>query len=117
MDTVSSSKSYLGVELREHNGRVTIKAVVENGPAWHAGLNVGDEIVAMDGFRVESSKLAYFKMRKPGDMVEVTINRKGILRDLVVTVGFWPDEISALRKMDALSEGQQSLLEAWLRRP
>jgi len=115
MDTSSSSESYLGARLRDHNGKITIGRIVEASPAWQAGLNVGDEIIAIDGFRVTNIAIDYYKQRKPGDIVEMTISRNGILRDLLVTVAFRPDDISGLELIENASEEQMALRDAWLR--
>lgn len=117
LDTTRSTDSYLGARLRNQNGRVIVSRITEDGPAWQAGLNVNDEIVAIDGFRVRDSKLSYFKMRKPGDIVEMTVSRNGVLRDLLVTVAFEPEKLSGITEPEQMSGYQQLILDRWLGSP
>ncbi|HVY91296.1 MAG TPA: hypothetical protein VHA14_01050, partial [Bryobacteraceae bacterium] len=51
-----SKKAWLGVETRTDNGRLLISRVPRGTPAWEAGLNVDDEILAIDDFRVRADQ-------------------------------------------------------------
>ena len=51
-----------------------IKFVENQGPAQLAGLDVGDELLAIEGFRVNADKLSdRLKDYQPGDILEVTV--------------------------------------------
>lgn len=114
LDSTTEKSSYLGANLRDRNGRIIISSVVENSPAWEAGLNVHDELVAIDGFRVKSPKPDYFREKTPGDRIICTVSRNGILKDLHLTVGFKPAEITELRQIDEPSDSQKLVFEKWL---
>ena len=63
---------WTGVSLSSSDGVVTVSAVTRGSPAFKAGLNVGDEIVALDGYRITSSDLSSkTKLYKPGDVKKV----------------------------------------------
>ena len=56
------------------NNKQIIKFVENQGPAQLAGLDAGDELLAIDGFRVNADKLSYrLKDYQPGDILEVTV--------------------------------------------
>ena len=62
--------------------------VASGGPAEKAGIQQGDIIIAIDGQDMtESSHLMVaIRDKKPGDTVQVTIDRNGSTQDIAVTV-------------------------------
>jgi hypothetical protein len=91
---------YLGVrltdltpELRTHFGvgednGVMISKVIEDTPAWQAGLEVGDIITAVDGQEVTSggSLAQTIRSREEGDQVSLEIWRDGRLESITATL-------------------------------
>lgn len=63
--------------------------VVNDGPAWSAGLRVGDEIVSVSGVSVGSydSLVSAITTHKPGDTVSVVYRRDGEQRTASVVMG------------------------------
>jgi len=70
---------YMGVVLMMDKGKVTVARVKKDSPADKAGLKEGDVILKFDGKKLES--VAHFMRllshKKPGDTVELEIERKG----------------------------------------
>ena len=52
-----TNRAYLGANTRNDNGRLVITQVRRGTPAYEAGLNVDDEIIAIDDFRVRADQL------------------------------------------------------------
>ena len=78
----------IGADLIEGDGKLTIRAVPANTPAYEQGLNSGDQIVAVDGYRASQAFLqTYIGERKAGDKVRLTIFRFDKLRDVTFTLG------------------------------
>lgn len=80
-------------ELRAHEGvpesaGVLVSKVIEESPAWRAGVRVGDVITAVDGEAVESPRdLAHaIRGREAGDAVTLELWRDGTLQNLAATV-------------------------------
>ncbi|NEQ37757.1 MAG: M61 family metallopeptidase [Okeania sp. SIO3I5] len=64
----------MGMNVVSENGKEIIKFVANQGPAQLAGLDAGDELVAIDGFRVNADKLSdRLKDYQPGDVLEATV--------------------------------------------
>jgi len=81
-------KAYIGADLIEDNGRLTVRTVRSDTPAYEQGLNSGDQIVAVDGYRASMARLQqYVGERKPGDKVRLTVFRTDRLRDIEFTLG------------------------------
>src|SRR5687768_1548900 len=82
------SRAYIGADLAEEGGRLTIRTIPADTPAYEQGLNTGDQIVAIDGYRASQSFLqTYLGEKKPNDNVRLTIFRFDKLRDVNFTLG------------------------------
>ena len=86
---------YLGVSVGDapngQNGAV-VQDVASGSPAAKAGLQVGDQVTAIDGQAVQSSAdmVAAIRDHKPGDKVTVTVNRNGSQATISATLGERP---------------------------
>ena len=80
--------AYLGADLVEDNGRLNVRDVPANTPAYDQGINAGDQIVAIDGYRTTLAFLtSYLADKKPGDKVRLTVFRFDKMRDIDITLG------------------------------
>lgn len=79
---------YLGANLAESDGRLTVRSLPEDSPAYQWGLNTGDQIVAVDGHRAGQNFMqSYLNEKKPGDKIKLTVFRFDELRDIQVELG------------------------------
>jgi len=83
-----ASAVWLGATIG--NNKVT--GVFDDSPACAAGLSPGDEIIAIDGFRVtgEAELRGLAGAQKPGDQVELAVFRRGRLLRLPLRLGAAP---------------------------
>jgi len=83
-----ASAVWLGATIG--NNKVT--GVLDDSPACAAGLSSGDEIIAIDGFRVtsEAELRGLAGAQKPGDEVELAVFRRGRLLRLPLCLGAAP---------------------------
>jgi predicted metalloprotease with PDZ domain len=87
-DEPNKGKAYIGADLAEDSGRLNVRAVRSDTPAYEQGLNTGDQIVEIDGYRASLQRVQqYVGERKPGDHVRLTIFRTDRLRDIDFTLG------------------------------
>lgn len=81
-------QAFLGGNLAESDGKLTVRDVPADTPAYQFGLNNNDQIVAIDGNRASQNFLqSYLREKKPGDKVKLTIFRFDELREIEVTLG------------------------------
>ncbi|MCC6742616.1 MAG: M61 family metallopeptidase [Acidobacteria bacterium] len=98
--------AYLGARLSESDGRTLVSSIAEDSPAWAAGLSVGDDVLALDGYRVTASSMDNrLSDRAPGDEVRLTIFRRDRLIELRVKLGERPPENYRIEKIGAASDG------------
>lgn len=104
-----------GMGLRAEGGRVVVQHVLADTPAQRAGLNAGDELLALDGLRVSLESLAArLAERRPGERVELAVFRRDELLRLDLEVGEPPQRLVVRRRPGAGAE-QAALLDDWLR--
>jgi len=81
-------KAYIGADLVEAGERINVKNVRADTPAYEQGLNAGDQVVAIDGYRATLARMQqYVSERKPGDRVRLTVFRTDRLRDIDFVLG------------------------------
>ncbi|WP_427158100.1 M61 family metallopeptidase [Aliinostoc sp. HNIBRCY26] len=78
---------YLGMKLNTENGREMIKFVETASPAQLAGIDAGDELLAIAGIKVTAHQLSdRLKDYQANDIIEVTIFHQDELRTVPVTL-------------------------------
>ena len=104
---------WLGVSTGDTDGKITVSSVKPNSPASDVGLNIKDEIIAINGFRVRSvdSSLAQYEV---GDEIEVLIARRGELMTMKMTIAKRERESWALKLIAKPTEKQQEQIDLWL---
>ncbi len=82
-------RGFLGAELVEKDGTVTVRSVLPDGPAAAAGLKKGDTVAAIDGKQIASITATeqHLRRRGPGGKVDVTVRRDGREVSYPVTLG------------------------------
>jgi predicted metalloprotease with PDZ domain len=105
----------LGVRTRSEGGRCVLASVLRDSAAERAGLSPGDEIVAIDGRRVDEGSLRRrLEARKPGESVELVFARREWLQTTkVVLAEPSPDGYEIIPASNA-SEAARQLGAAWL---
>jgi len=105
----------LGLRLRTSDGKAIVAAVLRNRPAHAAGIDVGDEIVAIGDRRIEGGKLDPALVgRTPGTKVDVEVAREGIVRKMSVTLDAPPSDRVKISLAEGATPTQRALLQGWL---
>ncbi|WP_343031285.1 M61 family metallopeptidase, partial [Xanthovirga aplysinae] len=106
----------LGVYTKNDDGRLVIRSVVRGTSAYEGGLNANDEIIAIDGYRVDKSEMErIIGMKKPGESVKITITRDGILQDLDVKLKNSNRNKYSINPVENPTEKQQMVYNRWLK--
>ncbi|MEZ5426735.1 MAG: PDZ domain-containing protein [Pyrinomonadaceae bacterium] len=108
-------KAFLGGNFSESDGRLTVRFLPADTPAYIAGLNTGDEIIAIDGYRASNQFLnGYLREKKPGDKIKMTIFRFDELREIEVELGGRPDANYRIVAVENPSDDQKRLYQEYL---
>ncbi len=107
---------WLGVETEVQKGRLTVTEVKRATPAYQAGINVGDEILAIGDYRVPPESWAErLKAYRPGERAALLVARRERLTRLPVTFGEKPARRWKLEPDPKATAEQKAHLAAWLR--
>jgi predicted metalloprotease with PDZ domain len=108
-------RAALGIRARIEGGKAIVATVARGRAAQLAGIDAGDEIVAVGGRRVEAGSLeGALASRVPLEEVEVTVGRDGRVFTLTVLLEeARPEKIRIRTKADA-PDSERSLALAWL---
>jgi predicted metalloprotease with PDZ domain len=110
-----NARAYLGFGSRIDAGRLVVTQVRRGTPALDAGLNVDDEILAIDDVRVRAEGLATrLEQYKPGDQVSLLVARRDKIIRLDATLGTDPGRPWRLEVAPEATDAQKQRLAAWL---
>ncbi len=98
----------IGAVLANESGEVVVMRLYEGGPAEQSGIRSGDDIKAIDGHHVTTREqcVAILNRHKPGDDVNVTLERDGWRRNFLVKLAA-RKAIAGLPTADVPSEVEQ----------
>jgi serine protease Do len=86
-------RGWLGVSVEDRDdGGVVISAIDKGGPAARSGVHQGDEVVAINGEAVSTSRglIRAVAAVPPGNNARLTLRRQGQTMELPVVVGLRP---------------------------
>ena len=108
-------KGWLGLTTK---GSATVAVVLDGSPAQEAGLYAEDDLVALDGWKVDgASLLSRCEDRRPGETVRVTVFRRDKLLEVPVVLGQKPAEAVWLARVERPTDAQKAAYQAWLGAP
>jgi predicted metalloprotease with PDZ domain len=113
-ENAARNEPSLGIISTHANGKITVTNVLRNSAAWVDGINVHDELKAINGHTITDTA-DMLKNKKPGDIINVTLNRDGLPLTLPVTL---LRNMQVKYKIDSLSSpsAQQLKVRAkWLK--
>jgi predicted metalloprotease with PDZ domain len=107
-------KAWLGAATKNDAGRLIVSQVRRGTPAHQAGLNVDDEILAIDDFRVRVDGLdRRLEQYAPGRDVTLLVARRDELMRIPVRLGREPSDAWRLEARPDASPEQQARRKAW----
>jgi predicted metalloprotease with PDZ domain len=105
---------WLGVRTRLDGQRTIVSEVRRGSPASDAGLDINDELVAVDDVDVGGRLAERLATFTPGRKVALTIVRRGAAQRIDVTLGADPAEQWLVAAGSDPTQDQNSHLKRWL---
>ncbi|MCX2741814.1 M61 family metallopeptidase [Pontibacter anaerobius] len=115
VNTNEGSKSInWGASTYTSGGKLVVRSVSRGSSAWKGGLNVNDEIIAINGYRAGDNLESQIAGMNTGDTAEVLISRDGKLQTL--NVKMLPDNSVRYQfiRVDNPTQVQQKIYNKWL---
>lgn len=105
---------YLGINTNFTGGKLMVTSIDRGSAAWNAGVNVNDELLAVDHYRVTDDLTKLIAARKPGDKIELLVSRAGFIKKINLTVEGSPFVKYALEWEAERSPQQKKNTTGWL---
>ncbi|HWK88780.1 MAG TPA: PDZ domain-containing protein [Longimicrobium sp.] len=105
-----------GLRLRDDGTRGSVSQVLAGSAAHRAGINAGDELVAVDGMRVPGAGLmSRMDERRPGDHLTLTLLRRDELVNVQLEVEAPLPRRVTIQPVEQPTPEQERLRNDWLR--
>jgi predicted metalloprotease with PDZ domain len=105
-----------GATLKNDGGRLVVTQVRRGTPAFDAGVNAEDEILALGGYRVRPDQWeTRLDAYKPGDVVPLLVARREQILTIDLTLASQPPRAWRLERAPDAPADARDRLEAWLR--
>lgn len=121
-DAAKGNDAYLGAVTALKDGKIIVTNVSRQSPAWKSGLNVNDEIIAIDGSRINnvsdprlSEVEKFISSKKPGEKIEISFSRDGIFRKTELTLVRNPNHRFRIASVPNLTQEQLAVRKRWLK--
>ncbi len=111
----NTAPAWPGLHLKTEEGRTLVASVRSDGPAYNAGIYAGDELVALDGWRISDALLPNrLAEHAPGKTVTLTLFRRDELLHIPVTLATAPYDKLSLVRIDQPDVLQEQIYQSWL---
>jgi predicted metalloprotease with PDZ domain len=84
-ELAAGNEPSLGINISNNNGKKIVTSVLRGGAGWIDGVNVNDELTAIDGNPI-TDIATMLNGKKPGDKISVSVNRDALPVILQVTL-------------------------------
>jgi predicted metalloprotease with PDZ domain len=110
----NNNKIHLGLSTTWKDGKLIITELDKNYGAYKSGLNVFDEIIAIDGFRVSKDFNKIYEHKKTEEFIDVIISRQDKIKSYKVALTPNKQRKIKFGLSNDISAKQQLLLNKWL---
>jgi predicted metalloprotease with PDZ domain len=111
-----SSEATLGIRSRDEGGKLIINTVIADGAGWDAGLNVNDEIISIDDYRVDQNTMTkYLAMKAVDETVKVMVSRDNLIKTIEVKLKANNHKDFKLSEVKSADEKALKLRGKWLK--
>lgn len=107
----------LGIKTSTTDNKLLVQNVIRGGGAWDGGINVKDELIAINGYRIDATGKELERVvqaSRIGDVVKMLVSRDGIIQELAVKVQASKTGKYAFMPAENVTAEQQQLREKWL---
>lgn len=112
-----SKDAYLGAEVKVAEGVLSISTIYRDSPAYEQGLNVNDELVALDGTKIPQNIEAFNRLlasKTSNEQVTFTVVRDGLVKNISIKLGLNPNKIFKIQRISNPSADQEMLFKKWM---
>lgn len=109
------AKVWIGSQSTGSEGKLIVRNVLRDSPSDRAGMNVDDELLALDGYRLSPDTWpGHLEMFEPEQELELLVSRRGKIVPLKITLGKKPPHNWELVVDTAASSAAKQRQNLWL---
>ncbi len=114
-EDVTHHPPFTGMTVKTEHGREVVKFVIYDSPAQRAGVDIGDEVLALNSLRVTAEQWGdRLKDYQPGDTIELTIFHQDELKTCSIQLEAPRSTSYQLVPLAQPTEQQQQNFSDWL---
>lgn len=120
-ENAAKNDPYLGVATIVKDGKIIVSNVARNTSAWFGGINVNDEIISINGYRISpgadngANEIEVFiSSAKVGEKLEIQVVRDGLVKDIEVTLLKNPSVKFKIMPSENATAMQLKIRKKWL---
>lgn len=106
---------WLGINTNTAGGKLNVSSIDRGSPAWKAGVNVNDELIAVDQYRLSDDLSRFLNGKRPGDKISLLVSRNGYVQRFEMTLDAGPFVKYSIERLTEIREEQKALFKAWLK--
>ncbi|MCO5249019.1 MAG: PDZ domain-containing protein [Chitinophagales bacterium] len=107
---------YLGWKIENKAGRFILTQIENESDSAKAGLNTFDEILSIDGYRMESDWEKFLSKKKEKDRVKIIVSRYGIVKNFELTLTHNQKKSHSIEEIATPDERQLKIRNCWLKK-
>jgi predicted metalloprotease with PDZ domain len=104
------------IASRNFDGPMTVAAITSGSDAEHAGLQVGDTVIELQGKPVAQESRQQLARMNPGDLLTMKVrSRRGAERELKWKIGSRQEISYEVKDLEQVTPEQRARRAAWLK--
>ncbi len=113
-NSVINSKS-IGINFEHGNASLIISGIIHGGSAFENGLNVGDELISIEEYRITPDNFSsIINQYKAGDRITILLSRKGIVLEKELDVRKNESVSYTYEILSNQTKQQEKVYKTWL---
>jgi predicted metalloprotease with PDZ domain len=115
LQPIAAHVPYLGIDVKSEHGNEIVKSVASNSPAQLAGIDPGDELLAIDSFKITADKLEErLKLYCSGQQISLTVFHGDRLLTVPARLSAPQPQKYQLKPIENPTELQRKLFQSWV---
>lgn len=115
LQPLTTTVPYLGISVKNEHGKAVIKSVATTSPAQLAGIDAGDELLAIDGFKVNADSLNdRLQCYQVSDRINLSVFHGDRLLNVDVALAAPQPQQYQLQVLAHTTDRQKELYKAWV---
>ncbi|MEW5798992.1 MAG: PDZ domain-containing protein [Bacteroidota bacterium] len=114
----TAKKINLGITTQDVGDKIKVTGVMPNSPAERSGIEINDEIIALNGYRVRTTDLnERISSLGEGNQIVLALFRNDKLKEIKVRLEYFGFAAYSVKKVSTPSNVQKNIYEGWLKTP